>query len=78
MKKLLKLAGFYMLSKPTNMSTFIPVTTSSSSDRSSPSEAFLEKGAANCESMQQIYRRTPMLKCGFFCKFAAYFQDTLS
>ena len=33
MKKLLKLAGFYMLSKPTNMSTFIPVTTSSSSDR---------------------------------------------
>ena len=42
-KKLLKPTGFYLLWKPTYMSTFMPFTFSSDSDRSSPSEVFLEK-----------------------------------
>ena len=28
------------------------------------------------ENMQQIYRRTPMPKGDFSCKFAAYFQSS--
>ena len=44
-----------------------------------PSRVVLRKTCS--ENMQQIYRRTPMLKCDFnkvavfSCKFAAYFQN---
>ena len=44
MKKLLKSTSLYLLWKPTKMSTFIPLTSSSRSDRSSPLQAFLENG----------------------------------
>ena len=43
-KKLLKSTSLYLLWKPTKMSTFIPLTSSSRSDRSSPLWAFLENG----------------------------------
>ena len=36
--------SFHKLSKPTKMSAFMPVTTSSDGNRSSPSKMFLEKG----------------------------------
>ena len=47
-----------------------------STKRSTHPEVFLEKGVLKLCS--KFYRRTPMPKCEFSCKFTAYFQNSFS
>ena len=75
----------FLTNKPRSFQ-FTSLTETALSDyhwQKQPSEGVLRKRCS--ENMKQIYRRTPMPKCGFnkvvkqsSCKFAAYFQNTFS